>query len=97
MLHVPAKRGLFKALGLLTLSALLYSMMGACIRFSFHSVTTPPASFSATLYGLLNQLFILGLGARLLCSPPPQKVQTLQSIKKKRIKKRPKALFQFIS
>ena len=90
MLHVPAKRGLFKALGLLTLSALLYSMMGIiCIRFASHSVTTPPASFSATLYGLLNQLFILGLGARLLCSPPPQKVQTLHSVKKKRIKKAP--------
>jgi hypothetical protein len=60
-----------------------------CIRFASHSVTTPPASFSATLYGLFNRLFILGLGARLLCSPPPQKSSDSSEHQKEAHKKAP--------
>lgn len=47
-------RNLVKALGFLTLSAFLFSLMGVCIRYASHSVDNPTIVFFPKLYWLIR-------------------------------------------
>ena len=61
----PTNRNLFKALGFLTLSAFLFSLMGVCIRYASQSVDNPTIVFFRNFIGLFVFLPIMlnkGLG-----------------------------------
>mgnify|MGYP002714064328 CR=1 FL=1 len=61
----PTNRNLVKALGFLTLSAFLFSLMGVCIRYASYSVDNPTIVFFRNFIGLfvfLPIMFNKGLG-----------------------------------
>ena len=61
----PANRQLMTAIGLLLMSALLFSVMGVCVRYASHSVDNATIVFFRNIFGLLiflPLLFSKGLG-----------------------------------
>ena len=61
----PANRQLMTAIGLLLISALLFSVMGVCVRYASHSVDNATIVFFRNIFGLLiflPLLFSKGLG-----------------------------------
>ncbi|TCM70815.1 EamA domain-containing membrane protein RarD [Acinetobacter calcoaceticus] len=49
----PSNRQLLRAIGFLTLSALLFSIMGVCVRYASHTVDNASVVFFRNIFGLL--------------------------------------------
>ena len=63
MSYIPSTPNIPKAIGLLMLSALLFSLMGVCIRYASHTVDNASIVFFRNVVGLFIFLpFILGKG-----------------------------------
>ncbi len=63
MSYISSTPNIPKAIGLLMLSALLFSLMGVCIRYASHTVDNASIVFFRNVVGLFIFLpFILGKG-----------------------------------